>query len=168
MRTQLLGIYISLMVHGMAGILLYGVSHGITPTVRTLALDFSLDSGGRMGMDGSEKRGGPGGDEALPQAEAPMNPENTRLSGVAEPPPLVSEEGPLVLEETAPAAEASIPAVEEPQPISAELPPKPEKTPPVAQKPPPAHRIVQDSNLIAVNKTISPKIVRPKPVSSEK
>ena len=178
MRTQLLGIYISLMVHGMAVILLYGVSQGMTPTVRTVALDFSLDSGGRMGMDGSGMGGKSGGHETLPKDEAshptdspggrtiegPENPEHTRLSGVAEPPSLVSEEGPIVLEETTPAAEASIPAVEEPPPISAELPPKPEKTPPVAQKPPPAHRIVQDSKLIAVNKTISPKIVRPKPV----
>jgi len=169
----------------MAAIFLYGISQGITPTTKTVVLDFSLDSGGRMGMDGSGRGGGSGGDEALPQdevsppkdstdgrkIETPMNPENTRMSGVADPPPLVSEERPIVLEETAPAAEAffkeyeaSIPAVEEPPPISAEPPPEPEETPPVAQKPSPAHRIFKDSKLIAVNKTISPKIVRPKPV----
>ena len=185
MKTQLLGIYFSLMVHGTAVILLFAVSQGMTPTVKTVALDFSLDSGGRMGEDGSGRGGGPGGQEALPEDEAshptdsrggrtiegPVNPENTRLSGVAEPPPLVSEEVPIVLEETAPAAEAffkeyeaSIPAVEEPPPISAEPPPEPEETPPVAQKPSPSHRILKDSKLIAVNKTISPKIVRPKPV----
>ena len=53
MRTQLHGIYISLIVHGMAAIFLYGVSQGITPTTKTVVLDFSLDSGGRMGEEGS-------------------------------------------------------------------------------------------------------------------
>ncbi len=70
MRTQLLGIHISLMVHGMAVILLYGASQGMTPTVRTVALDFSLDSGGRMGENGSAAGGRSGGDEAQPKDEA--------------------------------------------------------------------------------------------------
>ena len=175
MRPQLLGIYISLMVHGMAVIFLFVVSRGMTPAVHTVALDFSLDSGGRMGMEGTGKRGGPGGDEALPQAEAPMNPENTRLFGISEPPPLVSEERPLFLAEATLAAEAlpkayeaPVPVVEAPPPFLAEPPPVPEETPPVAKKPPQARRVFRDNTPKTVHKTVSPKVVRPKPVPRKK
>lgn len=158
MKAQLLGIHISLMVHAMAIMLVYAASQGMTPAVRTVALDFSLDAGGQVGEKGSAAGGGSGGDEAQLREKAPppkdsaanrkivpaIDPEDTRLSGVAEPPPLVSEERP---------------------PLLAEPPPVPKETPPVAQKPPPAHRMVKDGKRIAVNKTISPKIVRTKPVS---
>ena len=98
MRTQLLGIHISLMVHGMAIMLVYAASQGMTPTVRTVALDFSLDAGGRVGEKGSAAGGGSGGDgaqlreKASPPEESAGNrkiapaiyPEETRLSGVVD------------------------------------------------------------------------------------
>lgn len=184
MRTQLHGIYISLMVHGMAAIFLYGVSQGIATTTKTVVLDFSLDSGGRMGEEGLAAGGGSRGDEAQPQEEAPSSndipgdrkiappnsPGNTALSGVSDPQPLVAEEQPPVLEAMTPATETIPPVDEEPvaavevPPVLTVPPPEPEETPPVAQKPSPAQRIFKERKLIAVNKTISPKIVRPKPV----
>ncbi|WP_372682033.1 hypothetical protein, partial [Desulfosarcina sp.] len=123
MRTQLLGIHISLMVHGMAIMLVYAASQGMTPVIRTVALDFSLDSGGRVVGKGSAADGGSGGDEAQLREKAPppkdsardrkiappTNPENHRLPGVAEPPPLVSEERPPVLAEPTPVPEETPP-----------------------------------------------------------
>lgn len=184
MRTQLHGIYISLIVHGMAAIFLYGVSQGITPTTKTVVLDFSLDSGGRMGEEGSATGDGTGGDGGQPQDEAsppkdspgdrkigpPMNPGKTPLTSVSGPPPLVAEERPPVLEAMTPTAETlprvdekSVAVVEVP-PVLTAPPPVRAETPPTDKRPSPTRRILKDSKLIAVNKTISPKIVRPKPV----
>ncbi len=185
MRTQLHGIYISLMVHGMAAILLYGVSHGITPTVRTVALDFSLDSGGRIGEKGSAAGGGSGGDEAQPQNEAsppkdfpgdrkvapPMNPGITPKSSVSDPPPSVAEEQPPVLKAMPPAAETLPPVdegpvavVEAPPPVLKAPPPVRAETPPTEKRPTPARRILPDDTLKAILKTPPLKPVQPKPV----
>ncbi len=189
MRTQLHGIYISLMVHGMAAILLFGVSQGITPTVKTVVLDFSLDSGGRMGEKGSATGVGSGGDEAQPQQEipppkdspgerkieSPINPGNTPLSSVSDPSSLVTEEQPPVLKAMPPAAETLPPVDEEPvavvkapPPVLTAPPAVRAETPPTDKRSPPARRRVPDDTPKAARKTPSPEPVQPKPVPRKK
>ena len=184
MRAQFLGIYISLMVHGMAAIILYGVSQGMTPTAKTVVLDFSLDAGGPMGGEGPAEGGGSGGGAMQPQGEAsspkdssggrkiesPMNSGNTRLSGVPEPPPLVPEKRPPVLERTIPTAETVPPVDEEPvavvetPPVLTAPSPVRAETPPTDKRLSPARRVLQDDTPQALRKSPSPKLVQPKPV----
>lgn len=165
MKEQLLGACISLMVHGMAAIIIFGISQGIPPSVKTVALDFSIDSGGPIGEDGSggETGGGSGGDEAPPRKEAslpedspgdkgietPINPTHPLLSEVAEPDALVPEKPRPVLEELSP-------VVEEPPPVY-------EKPPPVPKEP---SHVVKET--IPVERKPSPVLAEPKPVPREK
>lgn len=160
MRAQYLGIYFSLMVHGMAAVLLFGISQRLSPAVKTVVLDFSLDSGGRMGEGGAGKGDLLWGDEARPQENTPapkvlpggrtiestMDQESPLLSSVSEPPPLI--------------------AVKQ-SPILAEPPSLPE-TRPVDENPSPVHQVSRDEIPEILQRTLLPKHVRPKSLLRKK
>lgn len=160
MRAQFLGIYFSLMVHGISAILLFGISQELPPAVKTVVLDFSLDSGGRMGEDGSGKSGLAGGDEAGSQTNTPFpmaSPGDRKIESsmepplplpdIAAPPPLISEKRPSVV--TKP-------------------PPLPEETRPALKKPPPTRQVLRDDTPKIVKKKPLPKNIQRKAVLREK
>lgn len=57
MKTQLAGVAVSLTVHAFAVILLFNISHGLSPLTKTLVLDLSLESVGPIGKTNAEKEG---------------------------------------------------------------------------------------------------------------
>lgn len=119
MKTQLLGVCVSLSVHAIAAFLLFHISQGFSPGPGTLALDLSFEAAGPMGGAGPRE-------EALSSRETPAP------GG----PPRAAEAIP-----SAPADNSSGPVDPAPPPAAPE-PRQAEKQPPVQQDPPPEPQVL--------------------------
>ena len=93
MKAQLIGICVSLMVHSAAAGLLVGISRGLTPPIKTVVLDFTLDRPGSSADSAGEVEPagaveGPGSNEDPVDNALALQPEKTNPAS-APPPPVV-------------------------------------------------------------------------------
>lgn len=146
MKTQLLGVGVSLCVHAIIVWLLFSVSQGFSPGIRTLALDLSFEATGPMGMAGPQM------ENAHPLPEASMPGGKTSTSGTVAIPN-------LPVENTLNAADAETP------PIPPELQPRERMQPqPVKPDPSPEPKALEPKKLEPVPQSplLEPDLPEPK------